>query len=83
MIKLLAITLLIVVIIGGGVYYFSNQNKPTPIDSGSTKVVNKTTPTSTDTTSNESIDSDLTAIDRDLAELQASDTVLTNDLNGL
>lgn len=84
--KLLATILVLVTLVGGGVFYLNSQSKPAPISSEPTQNVAQTTPTPSATvlvTTDASIDSDMTALDKDLAGLQQSDTALTRDVNGL
>lgn len=83
--KLIAIILALVAIAGGGLYYSNNQSTKAPVKS---TVNQQVTPENTSNqaalvTTDASIDSDLTALDKDLSSLQQSDSTLTNEVNGL
>jgi hypothetical protein len=80
MVKLLATVLVLVALVGGAVYYSNNQTSPTSLNS----LVNQVNPNkSSVVTTDEVLDSDLTALEKDLADLEQSDTTLTNEVNGL
>lgn len=84
--KIVVLLLILIASVGGGAYYIINQNKPAPLSSGTTQIVTKVTPIPSKApllTTDESIDSDLTVMEKDLAELQLSDADLTKDVNGL
>lgn len=84
--KILVMLLMLIASIGGGVYYLNSQNKPVSKSPEAPKIVSKVTPTpniTTLSTSDASIDTDLTALDKDLAGLELSDTDLTKDINGI
>ncbi|MDD2823081.1 MAG: hypothetical protein PHQ59_03280 [Candidatus Daviesbacteria bacterium] len=76
MVKLLAIILVMLVLVSGAVYYSKNQNS---VAQNSVNKIN----TNTAVASDETLDSDLSALDRDLLGLEQSDTVLTQEVNGL
>lgn len=82
--KIAAIILILLASIGGGIYYISNQNKLSPVSNGLAPIIVKPSPTQEALlTTDESIDSDITALDKDLSGLDASDKTVTKDINGL
>lgn len=89
MIKVVLIVVVIAAVIGGGLYYYTNQKSQVPITPVPQQVVNQVvTPTPIPTvaplvTTDESIDGDVTALERDLASLEKSEPVLTQEVNGL
>lgn len=86
--KIIVLLLALLASVGGGTYYVMNQNKPTvtkPISLESV-TTNKTTSSTSGTIqsiSDESIDSDVTALDKDLSSLEQSDKELTKEVEGL
>lgn len=89
MVKVALVVIAIVAAIGGGLYYYTSQNSQISNTPVSQKVVNKVatvTPTPTSApliTTDESIDTDVTALEKDLAGLEKSEPALSQDVNGL
>lgn len=84
MAKIVALILILLASIGGGVYYMNTQNKPAPVKPVSTQsaeVAKNVSPTPN--VSDDAIDSDITALDRDLSGLNESDKALTQEIEGL
>lgn len=82
--KILGIILVLVALAGGVVYYTTNQRTAAPVAPkvSLSTAIPTVTPVSLNT-SDEALDSDLSALDKDLLELDKSDKALTNDINSL
>lgn len=84
MAKIIAMLLMLIASAGGGVYYVANQNNPTDVKTSTTSAIVKPSPAQKAIiATDELIDSDLTALDKELSSLQQSDSTLTQDLKGL
>ncbi len=81
--KYIAIILLAVALCAGAFFFIFNKgattNLPTPIQ----KLAKVTPATKTSGTSDQSIDADITAMEKDLKDLDAENADLVNEVNNL